>query len=323
MAPHRETQQAQETVKAVLQEVQVPEEVVAMVELNRQTPTRIVKKTIPITGLHNLATMMANTRLPRLRFLPTLLPTAITRQMASPTALLRQDQMLLLVTVRLTIPIRAIQDNHSHNPLLLLQTRMEVTGRQIKMELADRERIAMRTLLETMLLQPLQILAVQLTALSILTIQHAPTRINFLLGLQHPNRKRLSLLHLNYQRQRRILPLLKDTLPALLLLLLEINLLVVLKTASQTALHPVSLQMAVGVVEMRAQTPTQMLAVALLSLPRLSRPLRQHPPLFQIVARGMRTQIVTMEVTADLIQDLEVYLRTVRRSIALVRLLPM
>lgn len=322
MGPYQEIQQAQVTVKVVLQEAQVLEEEVAMMELSPQIPTRIVKKIIPIMDLHSLATMMANISLPRLLPLLRLLPTAIPSRMVRPTALLRQDQMLPMGTVRLIIPIKAIQDNHSLNPLLLLhqlpQALMEAMERQIKMELAARERIAMRTLLqglmltllETMLLQPLlQILAAQWTALSILTIQYAPTRISYLLDLQHH-----SLQHLNRQRQRRILPLLKVPLPP-----------VVLKPAYQTALPLTNLQMAMATMvamEMRARIPTRTLAVALLSLPHPSLLLSQHPLLFQTIAPGTKTHLVTMEVTAGLIQDLEVCLQTLRRRIVLMCLLP-
>jgi hypothetical protein len=230
--------------------------------------------------------------------------------------------MLPVGTVRLIIPIKAIQDNHSLNPLLLLhhlpQALMEAMERQIKMELAARERIAMRTLLqglmltllETMLLQPLlQILAAQWTALSILTIQYAPTRISYLLDLQHH-----SLQHLNRQRQRRILPPLKVPLPP-----------VVLKPAYQTALPLTNLQMAMATMvamEMRARIPTRPLAVSLLSLPHPSLLLSQHPLLFQTIAPGTKTHLVTMEVTAGLIQDLEVCLQTLRRRIVLMCLLP-
>lgn len=372
--PYQEKQQAHVTVKIVLQEAQVPEAVVATMELGPQTLTRIVKKTISIMDLHHLATMMANTRLPLplplplLRFLSTLLPTAIPSRMVSPTALLRRDQMLLMGITRLMIPIKAIQDNRNLNPLLhlllllllLLQTRMEATGRQIKMELASREKIAMRmllmdlmlTLLAIMLLQPLlQILAAQWTALSISTIQHAPTRTSYLLDLQHPNLQHPNLQHLNrrhpnqhrslnrlnlqqlnqnhslqrlkYQRQHRIPPLLKAPLPALLLLLLEIILPVVLKAVYQTALTLISLQRAMAAVERRAQTLTRTLAVALLSLLCLRRLLRQHPPLFQIIAPATKTHLVTMEMTARLIQDLAVCLQTLRRRIVLMCLLPM
>jgi len=351
MALYQETQQVQVTVKIVLQEAQVPEAVVAMMELSPQTPMRIAKKIISIMDLHHLATTMANTRLPLPLLLSTLLPTAIPSQMVSPTALLRRDQMLPMGTVRLMIPIKAIQDNHQLNPLPLphlhLQTRMEATGRQIKMELADRDKIAMRTLLtdlmlarlETMLLQPLlQILAAQWTALPISTIQHASTRISYLLDLQHLNRQHLNRQHLNrqhlnrqhlnrqhlnrhhsLQRQRRILTL----LPAPLLLLREITLPVVLETAYQTALPLTNLQRAMAAVEMRAQTLTRTLAVALLSLPHPSCLLRQHPPLFQIIGLKTETHLAMMEVTAGMTQDLAVCLQTLRRRIVLMCFLPM